>query len=257
MQNSKKLLLLVLISIIVLTLTIPASSLALSEQIFLATGEWAPYTSEKSPGQGFATEIVSAVITEVGFELNVKFFPWSRAKTMVKNNKKYIGSFPWVITDERKKSFEFSDSIFLIKTKFFYYHNNMGDVTWTRLEDLKKYRIGGTQDYSYMKDFEKAGIKVDTAPIGQLGFKKLVADRIDLFPCAEVVGWGIIKELYPNQISKFRVLDKTLEQGSCAVMCSKNNPNAPKFIKKFNNGLKQIKEKGIYKKILNKYGLQE
>ena len=133
----------------------------------------------------------------------------------------------------------------------------MKDVTWTNLAELKKYRIGGVQDFSYMEDFTKAGIKADMLTIEELGFKMLAADRIDLFPCAELVGLGIIKRIFPTRINKFGILKKNLDQGFAAVMCSKDNPDSPEFIKMFNEGLLRIKKQGKYKQILNTYGIEE
>ncbi len=256
MQGSTKALLVAVLSMVAFTLTNPKSSFALPEQITLATGEWAPYTSTKLPGQGFATEIVSAIATEMGFELNVKFFPWSRAKKMVERNK-VIGSFPWAVNDERKKKYNLSNNFFNANTKFFYYDNKMKDVAWTRFDDLKEYKIGAVQDYSSREIIQKNGLKVRTIPNEKSGFKLLFAGKIDLFPSVDLVGLEILKNLFPKKAANFGVLEKNLSQEGFSVMCSKTHPDSLKFIKMFNDGLKRIKEKGIYKQILGKYGLRE
>ncbi len=101
MASFKTSLLLTLISLIVLTLVMPASSLALPDKITLTTCEWAPYTSEKMDGGGFATELVRAVFAEMGYKLKVKFYPCSRAIKYVDAGRE-LGVFPFFINEERK-----------------------------------------------------------------------------------------------------------------------------------------------------------
>ncbi len=257
MTNSKKFLFAALISLIVYTLCIPATSFALPEKILLACGEWPPYTSEDLEGGGFANVIVKEALAAMGHEIQVEFLPWTRAMAYVEKHT-VLGSFPWAAIKARKTKFCFTAPLFFTETKFFYNKKKMQNVAWLQLEDLKKYRIGAVQDYNYIPALQDAGIEFEMIMLHEKsGFKMLMLGGIDLFPSGDIVGWEIIKKVYPGREAEFGTLKKGMGKNFSSVMCSRSNPEANEFIKMFNKGLMQIKKNGTYKQILDKYGYKE
>ncbi|MBF0233420.1 MAG: transporter substrate-binding domain-containing protein [Desulfamplus sp.] len=245
-------------SIIALSiLLITAATCAASEKVILVTGEWAPYTSEKMEGYGFFTEIVSAVFKEAGIEFEYKFYPWLRCEDMVQKGKAFA-AFPYALTDERKAVYDFSEPLAKSTGMFFYLKDRIKeDVVWEKYEDLKKYKVGGTAGYWYEKAFKDAGIELDLAVSDELGMKKLHGGRFDLLATEELVGWEIIKQLFPTEIDKFDIVKKPLNETSLHLMVSKSYPDASAITNKVNEALKKIKEKGIYSEILKKYNISE
>jgi len=228
-----------------------------AQKVVLATGEWAPYTSEKMAGGGFFTEIVTAVFKEAGIEVEYKYYPWLRCESEAKAGTAFA-AFPYIITPERKKIFDFTDGIYASKARFFYMKNKITtDVKWEKYEDLKNYKIAGTLGYWYVKSFEKAGLKPDYANDDTASMKKLQAGRVDLFPTDELVGWGIIKKEFPGEVSNFGVVKKPLNVDNLMLMVSRSYPDSAAIKVKVNAALKRIKEKGIYSAILKKYGMSE
>ncbi len=140
--------------------------------------------------------------------------------------------------------------------KLFFFNKRMKNITWTNLTDLKKYRVGGVQDYGSTKILLNAGLELEMVHLEKLGFKMLYADRIDLFPSVDLVGWGIIGDLFPDQKKYFGAVEKNISKKAFAVMFSRKHPDSPKMLQVFNEGLKRIKEKGIYKQVLKKYGIE-
>ena len=228
---------------------------SLPKVITLSTGEWAPYTSKNLPGNGFAAEVVTAILIEMGHEPEYKFYPWKRARVMVEQQK-ILATFPWSKTAEREKTFIYSESFGSSKTKLFYFKDKLKDVKFKELKDLKKYKIGGTISYAYLEAFSKAGIKVDEASSDELGFRKLKAGRVDFFACDELVGWQLIKKYFPGEVANFGSLEKEISSDGEYMIISKKNPDGKEFLKMFNEGLKKIKANGTYDKILRKYGIK-
>ncbi|MBF0573717.1 MAG: transporter substrate-binding domain-containing protein [Desulfamplus sp.] len=227
------------------------------EKVVLVTGEWAPYTSEKMEGQGFFTEIVSAVFKEAGLEVEYKFHPWLRCEDTVQKGKAYA-AFPYMINDERKKMYDFSEPLAKSTGRLFYLKSNLkSDVVWEKYEDLKKYKVGGTAGYWYEKAFTDAGVKLDLAVSDELGMKKLQGKRFDLLATDELVGWTLIKTLFPAEIDNFAVVKKPLNNDDLRLMVSKTYPDAAAITKKVNEALQRIKDKGIYSEILKKYNISE
>ena len=157
--------------ILLVVLVLLSASICAEAKVVIVTGDWPPYTSEKMEGYGFLSKIVSAAFKEAGIEIEYQFYPWLRCEKNIKEGKAYA-AFPYIITDERKAIYDFSDPLGKSSFKFFYLKSNVkSDVVWEKYEDLKKYKVGGTAGYWYEKTLTDAGIKLDLAVSDELGVK--------------------------------------------------------------------------------------
>lgn len=220
--------------------------------VVMATGEWPPYTTEASDNYGFFTEIVTAVFDEMEITPNYKFFPWKRCAKMVKDGNAWA-AFPYTPNDERKETFAFSDVVATSRSVFFFVDEKLKNTSWEKLEDLKPYDIGGVGGYFYEEAFENAGLDVDYASKEIVGFKKLLRGRLDFFPVNELVGWELVKDNFPNKVDELDTLDKPLSTSPLSLMVLKSDQESIQLLKKFDAALQKIKDKGIYKNILDKY----
>ena len=227
-----------------------------AQKVTLATGEYAPYTGEKRAEKGFMTELVMAAANAGGLEVNLEFVPWARAEQMVKEGKA-LGTFPYTTTDERRKTFDFSDVIYTSQAKIFYYEGFGKDMAWNTIKDFQNSKFGGARGWWYMDDLTKNGIKVDVADSTEVAIAKLQVGRFDYLIENELVALAAIKAQFPNEVAKFKTLAKIYSQDTLSLMVSRTYPNANELLKKFNTGLAAIHKDGTFKKILAKYGLSE
>lgn len=245
-----------MIYLAVIMLGLSVLSFAEVQKVKLITGEWDPFTTEKTKEKGFFTEIVTAIFKEAGMEPEYIFLPWKRGEQEIANGTAFA-TFPYIATDERKKSFDFSDEVANSTGRFFYLKTVFKDkIDWSTYADIKKYKIGGTLGYWYEKPFKEAGLTVDYAPTDEQGVKKLYEKRFDLLASDELVGWELIKKIYPKDLDKFETITKPLSVDPLRLMISKTYPNSKEITEKFNVALKSIKDKGIYGKILKKYNVK-
>lgn len=239
------------------TLVPPTPTPAGPAEVILATGEWEPYTAEKLEGQGAFTEIVSAVFKEMGQPVKYQFYPWKRAESEALAGNVFA-VFPYIVTDERKKDFDFSDPVLVSTGKFFYMPERQnGEITYDKFEDLQAYNVGGVLGYWYENPFKEAGLKTDYTSSDEQNIQKLYLGRVDLAAGEELVGWALIKKLYPQEMDKFATVKKPLNEDPLRLMISRNYPNSAELIQRFNAALKVIAEKGIIKQILEKYGVKQ
>ena len=128
-----------------------------------------------------------------------------------------------------------------------------------KIENLKEFKIGVTQGYSYGQKLDEAiknkKIKVRVANKDELNLLKLAKKRIDAFPIAKMVGIAMIeklKEKYPKnkELSSLTFNNRPVHTSDLYLLFSKNRKNKG-IVKKFNKGIKLIREKGLYKKILS------
>jgi len=223
-------------------------------KLSLTTGEWAPFTSEKLEGLGFITEIVTAVTAEMDIVPDYKFYPWKRAELMVDTSKAWA-AFPYAKNDERSKKHDFSDAVASSSLIFFYYKPVLKQFEYTTLEALKDYTIGGNPGYTYENAVKKANLNVQWVTGEESNFKKLAKGKVQLTIQNELVGWTLIKKLFPDKVHEFATAKKPYEESAMYLMVSREYPNSKQILKSFNDGLKAIKTKGIFQNIYKKYNL--
>jgi len=211
---------------------------------------------EELEGKGFLTEIITAVLEEMGNQPEYQFVPWKRCESMLQRGQAWA-AFPYVYTEERAKKFDFSTPISKSMSQFVYYGGKMKGVTWDQFEDLKSYKIGGVQGNFYIELFKKHGISLDLTTKEQYAIKKLIKGKIDLLPMNVIVGWDLIKKEYPYNVHKFGTLPKPIRIGYDHLIVSKSYPNTKAILTKFNTAFEVVTTKPIYHEILKKYHIKD
>ena len=113
--------------------------------------------------------------------------------------------------------------------------------------------FGGVIGYWYTESMAKAGMTFEPVAKDDQNVRKLAAGRIDVFITDELVGWLLIKKLYPGSEAKFAMLDKPESVAPLHVLASKNSPHGAQFLEDFNDGLRKIRASGEYAKIVARY----
>lgn len=237
--------------------SVPNTIAPAANEVILTTGDWPPYVFETGPDRGPMADIVTAAFKEVGITTKVVYYPWKRAEDEVRDGKAFA-AFPYATTDERKKEFDFSDPMYVVKGRFFYNKKFHPDgIPFEKLEDLRSYKIGGMLGSWYESYFKNAGLQVEYVPDMAQNVEKLALGRIDLMTEEENSCWYLIRQKYPKESDQFATLEKPLEQpglvNDFSLMVSRTYPNSAELIKKFNAGLAAIRANGTYQKILEKY----
>ncbi|MHC1728271.1 MAG: substrate-binding periplasmic protein [Syntrophobacteraceae bacterium] len=223
--------------------------------LVIATGEHPPYVSENQK-ESFMTEVLHEVAHEMGVRFEFRFMPWKRCELAVEKLEAW-GAIPYVITPEREKKFDFSERLYNKQSKFFFYSRSgtYKQIPYADLSDLKGYRIGGVRGYYYEQAFLEAGLDVEYVTAEELNFRKLQAGRVDLIPAEVVLGFHIIRKLFPLEVGNFFTLSKPLDASGNYLMTSKQYPDSQNLLTKFNVALKKIKGNGVYQRILDKHAV--
>lgn len=231
-----------------------ANVLALDE-LPLGTGEWPPHTSEKMEGYGIVTEIVTAIVREMGMEPKYTFYPWMRAEDMALQGTVF-GVFPYVRTADRAKRFDFSDNFFPGGDFKIFYNTKMfkKKPSWESIEDLKPFSVGAVKGFWYLKGLKEAGVHTELVQSDEQSFKMLHSQRIDILLAEENIGWWYVKKLFPDEISTFDVFDKSYanKKSPAGLMISRNYPDAEQLSQRFNQALQRIIKNGVYQSIVAK-----
>ncbi len=226
---------------------------ALAETITLVTGDFAPYSGKMLSQGGMTTEIIVKAFEEVGYTAEIKFLPWKRGFNLTQNHK-YFGTFPYVADDERKKEFLFSEPIYKAKVYFFVLSDS--NIKYEKDEDLKGLKTCVPLGYSTLgiqRFLDRKILTISVQPIDDAAcFKVIKLGRAQLYEVNEITGWDVIKKTF-GTTKEFRTIGKPLQVHNYYIIVNKTYPNGKKLLEQFSKGLKLLKQKGIYKKIVERH----
>ena len=210
----------------------------------LTSLDWPPYSSKTLAEQGASVAVAKAAFKAMGYDLQVSFFPWSRAVALAKDsNSKYSGYFPEYFSEDTAKDFIYSDAMGSGPLGFAERKDKV--IKWSELTDLKTYTIGVVQDYINTTDFDKMvaskTLKTSTTTSDTKNLLKLVNGRLDL----AVIDENVMNYLFKTDKALAKKVgsaqfNATLLEDKNLFICFKKNAQGEELTKIYNEGLKKI-----------------
>lgn len=231
-----------------------SSSLYANQTITLAhETNWVPHYGKSLPDGGYTVGIVREAMSAIGYTLDAQWMPWKRALQYAESGE-YDGLGASYCSIERQKVFVCSDVI--ANDDIVFFKRKSDNISYTKMEDLKNYRIGVGKGYSYPKAFEDASFltKKPATDLKQ-NILKLDTGRIDI-----IIGskQSIMHNLHSGIIkdkSTLEQLGEPISTRTLHVLFSKASENFNEKNSRFNEGLKTIRDNGKYDAQLKKFGL--
>ncbi|RRJ83980.1 substrate-binding periplasmic protein [Aestuariirhabdus litorea] len=235
-----------LLALIGLLLLLPSLRAQASEVVRLSNSEWPPYFSETQKHDGIGSHIVSEAFALEGVRVEYQFFPARRALELAKNGT-FDGTVGWELNEERSRYLIASDVVW--ESPWVFFHRVTTPFDWSDLASLRYHRIGGTVGYMYTPEFreaETAGIvTLDRGPSDDVGFRKLLAGRFELFPQLREVGYYQIRQLFsPQQQRLFTHHEKPFGSHRDQLLIYRHHPRSQALIDAFNRGLAKLRDSG-------------
>lgn len=222
--------------------------------IRLTSLEWPPYAGESVDQQGASVAVVRAAAEAMGYTLDVKFFPWSRAVAMAQDPATGVhGYFPEYHSPQVATDFLLSDPIGSGPLGFV--EQTAAPVAWTSLDDLEGKTIGTVRDYVNTEAFDAraaAGeLKVDPVVDDLTNVKKVAAGRIPL----AVIDRNVLNHLLQTDPSLAAAKDKvqfnaTPLEDKKLYVAFQRSPEGEAAAQVINEGLKKIDVDAITAKYL-------
>jgi len=223
------------------------------ETVVLTNGEWPPMFSKEFKHGGFGSRVCKEAFALGGVDVRYEYMPWKRGLELARVGQ-YAGTVGWRKSSEREKYFYFSDPLMTMNTVFF--HKKSLEFDWNNLGDIATMNVGATNGYGYIDMLrpviEQNGGKLDVASSDIANFRKLVSGRIDIFPCAEQVGYYLLRTKFiAGTADRIRHHTKPLLGGDLYLLISKKNKNGQELIERFNRGLKELRASGKFEQYEN------
>ncbi|MCB9482240.1 MAG: transporter substrate-binding domain-containing protein [Desulfobacteraceae bacterium] len=228
-----------------------------AENIILGNGEWKPYQSKDFKNGGFCTDVVSRAFKESGYNTEFRWYggAWKRAYSEAAQNQ-IDGTLVWSYKESREKEMYYSkESVLDGKKDYIYFVKGNGH--FAGVEDLYGKRIGGILGYTYGKEVDKAiedkKINMDRTNSEVNNFKKMLIGRIDCLICGEDVADEILeKQLTPEEKAKIIKSPEPIRIVTYHLLLNRIKPENKVLIDKFDEGLKKLKESGVYQDLLSR-----
>jgi His/Glu/Gln/Arg/opine family amino acid ABC transporter permease subunit len=204
------------------------------------------YTGSDGDLEGIDIDLLNAIAKDQGFEVEIRPLGFDAAVQALSSNQVDAVMAGMTITDERKESFDFTDTYFVGGVQFAVPESS--DIS--SLDELKGETVA-VKNGTTGKDFaeenkDKYGYTVDTY--------QETTDVVDAVKSGHAVGYF---DDYPviaygiTQGSGFKQVGDP--QGGGDFGAAANKGKNKEFVEKFNAGLKDLKKSGEYDTIVEKY----
>ncbi|MDP4119967.1 MAG: basic amino acid ABC transporter substrate-binding protein [Bacillota bacterium] len=253
MKKCKKVLALVLVSVLIVSLSSVLTSCkkvqsgtSQGELIMATNAQFPPYESSKG-GKivGLDVDMAQAIADKLGLKLVIHDMEFDSIIPTINSGKADIGVAGMTVTADRKKNVDFSDTYTTSKQVIIVNGSNSSVKSTT---DLPKKKIGvqlGTTGDIYASDYEKQGSTIQRYNAGLDAAVALTQNKID----CEIIDEQPAK-VYVQNYPQLKILSQPFVEESYAICLKKGNTD---LLNKINNSIKELKADGTLQKIIDKY----
>jgi len=239
------------LAVILAILLFPAAAQA--QTIPLVTGNnYYPYSDERLTGGGLATIIVTTVLEEMGQDPQVVFMGWEEGYAAAQAGQ-YVGTFPYIYTEDRHELFYYSDPIFAVRPYVFLSANQSDGIR--RLEHLSGKTMCVPDGWGvdrYLRDMVDNGEITMLTGTNVVGcFQALHDAQVDAVSMDRRL--GTIAARFVNEETWFRAERLTDDSNSHYVIVSRNVPNAREWLDLFNDTLRRLQGLGVMTELTAEY----
>jgi hypothetical protein len=250
------------------------------EPITLATGEWAPYTSETFlpvyGSFGIAADILTAALAHAKYTPRFTFNRFGASYNLVRDSTASsapIAGFPYYKTAARSKDVLFSQPILTVADVIFYNRRKTPELGGIKdLNQLEKYKNDSRFVASYcyqdelqaVLDYQCKTAEVDTTQARRQtdverefkyeidAFKALIEDEdVRLLPATKSVGLRILQTSFADRQSDIKIIPAFEWHRNVHVIAPKSEAGE-KFIEHLNQGLRAVKNSPSYERLRNR-----
>lgn len=225
--------------------------------VTIVTGNnYFPYTDESLPGGGLAAQIVHRVFADLGFEAEFVFEPWEKGY-MESREGRYIATFPYILSAERKKDFLFTSALFEVRpTIFWNVERNLriieiGDLAGKILCVPDGWALDG-----YIEPMVMSG-QIDRihAVSMRACFQKLHDGEVDIVSADRRVGEQLAEDVEARPWIKSRRF--STDSNSNHLMFTRRHPQAAAWVRAFDESLKKLQDNGALYALIKAYYTQQ
>lgn len=238
-----------------LILTICLLALPATAAEIVTGNDYAPYTDEKLPEGGFATDLVRMVLASLGDAPKIRFLPWKRGYQMTASGE-VLATFPYVKNPDRVAEMLFSDALYFDLSRIFF--NKTSPIGYSGMASLKGKILCNPTGYVVYPEI-KAALDTQELRLQEPNdmptcLKFLDVGRADFIISSIPVVTATAKELgIPDKIG---VAETPFKENGSYLIVGKNTAGGADFVRSFNAGLAALKATPTYAALVRKHALE-
>lgn len=233
-----------------------ASGSAAETPLRIVTEELPPYNmTQNGRVTGMSTEVVQAVLKEVGVEASIQPMPWARAYELALNESNVL-IYSIVRTPSRESLFQWVGTIG--PTKWFMYSLADRPIKLNSLADAHGHQIATVnqdvgEQYLVSKGF-RIGEELQSSTKYEHNYRKLKVDHVELWISNELNALYLTRQNGedPNKVLiQSLPLPELSSEDGLNMAFSRKTP--AQTVEKFRAGLETIRRNGVYDAIVRKW----
>ena len=244
------------------------ASMAQADTLRIASGEKDPYIGPHLTDGGYVQALIEHVLTDAGYEVELAFFPWERARVLAEK-----GDFDAIVSPvnphAEQSPFLFTDGfpgekLGLLKRKSFEFSlpeeassQRLIDNTDRLLDALEGLRIGlvrGTDTLPFLdRSTDLARQYVVTY---EQGMKMLASERIDLLLIDKYTAADIMTDSLPHLIGQLQFINPPLAERNFHLAVRNQRADSGTVVKRFNRHLRQAVQDGTLADLMARHGFR-
>ncbi|GAK58120.1 extracellular solute-binding protein, family 3 [Candidatus Vecturithrix granuli] len=210
------------------------------------------YVEQNGQIEGIAVEIITELFERLHLNWNLTMYPLKRALKYMETGK--LDAIIILIKNpERAEYIDFTDPVITVRG-LIWSAADRGAIEFAQLSDLSRYKLGVTLGYSYGPEFDQlvqSFPHVDPVNSDLLNFTKLLNNRIEAFPCNEIVAKSLFKQ-NPELQGKFTHAPNAFITWDLRIGISKKSPLVEK-IETINSILTALHKEEVIEQLVKKY----
>lgn len=229
---------------------------AAADAIRIVTEEFPPYNLvENGKVTGFSTEVVEAVLKEVGVQAPIQVLPWARAYDIARNTENVL-IYSITRTAARERLFKWVGVV--APSDWYLFALRERNVRLDRLEDAQKHQVATVNEdageqYLVSKGFA-LGRNLQSSNKYEFNYEKLRLGRVDLWVANDLVAHYLARKAGddPNRVL-VRALPLPELGGADGLYMAFGARTSDAVVERFAKGLATIKKNGTYDALKKKW----
>lgn len=203
---------------------------AKADTITMALGEYPPYVSKSLPDHGLHVKKFTEAMEAAGHTVEITWVPWKRSMRMVKDGEATV-TVPWYKTEERMQDYLYPDKpISFARFAVFYKKDQFPDgLSFDSLEAIaaSDVKVTGVDSFYYVDELRDMGKDVHHVSKGELAWRLLDRDRVDIYlENVEVGKYEIAKYFGEDRVDEFGVAGFVREEPFYALFTKNDETGA-------------------------------
>ncbi|WP_460533094.1 substrate-binding periplasmic protein [Chitinimonas naiadis] len=217
-----------------------------------AEDDWFPYSGVVDGRlQGITIDLVRAAYQAAGIDVRYQIMPYARCMALAKAGA-LVGCFDTLRNAALEKDYLWHEQP-MFHVQYQIYAPIASTEHNLRPKDLEGQYVAVTHGYEYGPEFDdNARILRVYTPRDENNFRMLIASRVQYTVAMDLNTQALIRKRPDEFAGKFKIVGQVAAAGVYTVF-SRNHPDAPVMLQRFDQGMATIRQNGRYKAIQDEW----